>query len=375
MPASSAPPAHIEVLERFVELLHQVEHEGEHPAFYGRLVEAICQLSDMRRGIAIRYDPGSRRVRIVGGWGIDYAEYLDVPLSIESASLARDALLRDRVLEARPPFAGQVPDSFLSLADQGPLVCVPMCANGLMIGVVLAQRPADAPPLGDEAGHRLWTLGKTAALAAAARIATHQQSRSRALQERIDLARDLHDRVVQRLFGVLLTLSATADKDLPAADRARCAGEVQDALRDLRAALERPLGRELAPTTSTLAEEVARLGGEGGPGFAVRVQGDPAVVPAELEALAQAVLAEAVANAAKHARPTAMDISVRRDDDAFVLEVCNDGVGDAPARSGASTGMGLRLAAHAALQLGGLVEHGRRPDGRWQVRLVVGGGR
>ena len=370
MPSPSAPPAHVEVLERFVELLDQVEHEGEHPAFYGRLAEAVCRLSDMRRGIVVRYDPGSRRVRVVGGYGIAFEHYLDVPLSIESASLARDALLQDRVLEAHPPFEGQVPSKFLPEADEGALVCVPMCASGLMIGVVVAQRAADAPPLSDELGHRLWTLGKTAALAAAARIATHQQSRTKALQERIDLARDLHDRVVQRLFGVLLTLSASADKDLSAADRERCAGEIQVALHDLRAALERPLGRQLPRTTATLAEELARLQADG-PGFEVRVHGDPTATPPDVEALAQAVLAEAVINAGKHASPSAMDVTIDLHDGAFVLEVCNDGVQDAPRHGQA--GMGLRLAAHAALQMGGLVEHGRRPDGRWQVRLVVGG--
>lgn len=374
MPAPSAPPAHIEALERFVELLDQVEHGGEHPAFYGRLVEAVCRLSDVRRGIAIRYDPGSRRVRVVGGWGVDHAGWLDVPLSMESASLARDALLEDRVLEARPPFAGQIPEAFLPEADAGPLVCVPMCASGLLIGVVVGQRPQDAPPLSDDLAHRLWTLGKTAALAAAARIATHQQARSRALQDRIDLARDLHDRVVQRLFGVLLTLSAAEDKALTAEDRSRCAGEVQRALEDLRAALEAPLGREVRATSVTLAEEVARLQADG-PGFAVAVHGDPSSVPADLEPLAQAVLAEAVANAGRHAAPTRMDVTVDADGDTFVLEVVNDGVPEGGAARRGSTGMGLRLVAHAALQLGGLVEHGPRPDGRWQVRLVLGGRR
>ena len=35
------------------------------------------------------------------------------------------------------------------------------------------------------------------------------------------------------------------------------------------------------------------------------------------------------------------------------------------------TGMGLRLAAIEALQLGGLVEFGEREPGTWRVRLAV----
>ena len=62
-----------------------------------------------------------------------------------------------------------------------------------------------------------------------------------------------------------------------------------------------------------------------------------------------------------------MAVRVRDVDDAFVLEVVNDGVG--PVRRAA--GMGLRLAALEALQSGGVVEFGEREPGTWQVRLVV----
>lgn len=372
--STASPPSHAqaqaEVLDAFVELLDQVEHEGEHPAFYGRLGEAVCRVSDMDRALVIRYDPGRRRVRVVGGFNIDPGPYLDVPLSLESADIAREALLEDRVLEAHPPFAGRLPDKFLSIADAGPLVVVPMCAGGLPVGVVIAQRAGGSEPLSEDTRHGLWTLGKTAALAATARIATHQQAKARSLQERIDLGRDIHDRVVQRLFGVLLTLSAS-DRDLAGAERERCAGEVQVALHELRAALERPLGHQPRPTTTTLAEELARLQADA-PGFAVHVHGDPAATPAALESLTQAVLAEAVVNAAKHATPSRMDVSIERPEGAFVLEISNDGLGDDPRH--AHVGMGLRMTAHAALQAGGLLEHGRRPDGRWQVRLVVGQG-
>jgi hypothetical protein len=50
------------------------------------------------------------------------------------------------------------------------------------------------------------------------------------------------------------------------------------------------------------------------------------------------------------------------------MEVCNDGVG-AAART--VSGMGLRLAALEALQVGGLVEFGPREPGTWRLRLAV----
>ncbi len=71
------------------------------------------------------------------------------------------------------------------------------------------------------------------------------------------------------------------------------------------------------------------------------------VVPEEVEPLAQSVLAEALRNAYKHAKPSSVRVHVGRSDGTFLLEVRNDGARPA-ARSG-STGMGLRLAAVEAL--------------------------
>ena len=83
-------------------------------------------------------------------------------------------------------------------------------------------------------------------------------------------------------------------------------------------------------------------------------------MPKSLEPLAQSVLAEAVRNAHKHARPDARSRSrSSAHDDTLFLDVCNDGVGGRPK----TTGMGLKLAALEALQAGGIVEFGEREPG------------
>jgi signal transduction histidine kinase len=242
-----------------------------------------------------------------------------------------------------------------------------MSAAGRWIGVVVCDRAGgDALTLGES--HLLWTLGKTAALAAMARIATSQGERANQLQQRIDIAREVHERVVQRLFGVSLALDA--DFDFPPEERKRAAREIQLALTDLKSALERPLGRASRPTGTTLAEEVRRLAVGGA---FPRVDVDEASsfeLPVEHEPLAQAVLSEALANVRKHAKPTVVTVRGGTRDDAFVLEISNDGATRRRPQTG-STGMGLRLAAVEALQAGGVVEFGQQDGGMWQVRLVV----
>ena len=88
------------------------------------------------------------------------------------------------------------------------LTCTPVSAGGRWLGVIFADRGGSRFELTDEERHAMWTLGKTAALAASVRIATSQQGRARLLEARIDLAREIHERVVQRLFGVSLVLGS-----------------------------------------------------------------------------------------------------------------------------------------------------------------------
>jgi signal transduction histidine kinase len=221
------------------------------------------------------------------------------------------------------------------------------------------------PPLEEADRRLLWTLGKAAALASVARVVSTQFERASQLEQRIDLARELHEGVIQRLFGVSMALDG--DGELPASARHRCAEETQAALTDLRAALQRPLGRAPRATRTTLAAEVMRLA-VGHPHLGLSlVEGIPADVPPALEPLAQSVLIEAVRNAGKHAQPSHVDVRLGRANGAFWMEVVNDGVSSAPRRPG----MGLRLAALEALQSNGVVEFGEREPGTWQVRLVV----
>ncbi|HEY6781428.1 MAG TPA: ATP-binding protein, partial [Thermoleophilaceae bacterium] len=288
--------------------------------------------------------------------------------TLEETPIAQLALAEDRVVEIEGDLARWVPERYARFEGVTSLTCTPVAAAGHWLGVIFADRGGGAFKLTDDERNSMWTLGRTAALAASVRIATGQQGRARLLQARIDLARDIHDRVVQRLFGVSLVLGS----DLPLSDEARrrCADEMQAALGDLRDAISRPLAPTARDTGATLEEELARLDRHY-KDLPLELEWEPGVVvPDGVEPLAQSVLAEALRNARKHARPTSVRVRVGRVDDTFVLEVRNDGLEDAP-RAARGTGMGLRLAAAEALQLGGVIEFGSEGDSQWRVRLVV----
>ena len=356
--------AGVEPLEVFVELLAEIETDTASSEFYDRICEAICRLTTMRRAAIFMADPGRRRVRAVGSHGTPFEQLAELRPTLVNTPIAQRALLEDQVVVVSDGIEDAVPPDYAELLGITTLVCTPLSAAGRAYGVICADRGGGRFELSDGERHLLWTLGKTAALVATARNATRQQEQARRLAERLDLAREIHERVMQRLFGVSLALSAAAP--LETSERDRCRVEMQEALSDLRRALERPLAPLPPETGSTLAAEIGRM--KASRGAQLEVVWPPEVtVPADLDPLAQSVLAEAVRNIGKHAQPTRVTVLVSRDADTFALEIRNDGV--RAGRRGA--GMGLRLAGFEALQHGGMVEFGALEDSGWRVRLVV----
>jgi signal transduction histidine kinase len=353
-------------IELLVDELARADAGLDQRGFYSRLAEVACRIGDMERAVIFRFDELTRRVEAAGAHGIALERLAGIPITLETAPDAARALTEDRVIEGSPSVAYAILPALKELVGERPLVYVPITAAGRWPGIIVAQQALGSPPIDQERRELLWTLGKTLAVASMARIATFQGERAQELEARIDLAREIHDRVVQRLFGVSMALSPPGD--LADADRERCGAEVQIALRDLRSAMQRPLRRASTPIATTLAEELARLVSDP-VDVAVRVEGAVPEIPVALEPLVQSVLGEAVRNVRKHAHAASLVVRVRRTEGVVTLEVENDGVSETGARG--APGIGLRLAALEALHAGGLLEFGERAPGRWQVRLVV----
>src|SRR5437588_9436281 len=247
MSATERPPAlfaGVEPLEVFVELLADIDTDTSSTEFYDRICEAICRLTTMRRAAIFMADAGRRRVRAVGAHGTSFAQLSALRPTLVNTPIAQRALLEDEVVVVSERIEEAVPADYAKVLGITTLVCTPLSAAGRGYGVICADRGGGRFELSDGERHLLWTLGKTAALVATARNATRQQERTRRLGERLDLAREIHERVLQRLFGVSLAL--TAEQPLERGERERCRAELQQALSDLRRALERPIA-QLAP--------------------------------------------------------------------------------------------------------------------------------
>jgi signal transduction histidine kinase len=355
-----------EALDAVVRLMFELGDaaSGESDPFHDRICQAACTLTSMERAVLVLYDPARRLVVPVGSHGVDPELLNHVYGNIEETPIAQRAFADDDVIVV-DSLAGHVPDRYAALPSVVGITCTPVAAAGRPLGVIFAERHGKPLELSGDERWTLHALGRTAALATTVRQAATQRERDALLLERIELAREVHESVMQRLFGVSMVLGS--GRELSAEDAERAAAEIEAALGELRAALDRSLEPTSEPSRTTLRDELRRLGRQY-KSLPLRVEWEgEADVPEGLEPLAVSVLGEALRNAEKHARPTEVRVWIGRVDGAFALEVRNDGLGGPPTPA---SGLGLRLASYESLQRGGMLEYGPEA-GEWRVRLVL----
>jgi signal transduction histidine kinase len=358
-----------EALDVVGQLLFELDKERELEDFYDRICEAVCRQTSMERAVLFLYDAERRLVLPAGSHGV-YRDFIVHGYgSLEETPIAQRALAEDRVVETTD-LAADVPARYRNLPGVVKLTCTPVAAAGRWLGVIFADRDGEPFDLTETERSTMHALGRTAALASHVREVTRQLERGRRLSERIELAREVHERVTQRLFGVSMALGG--ERPLADGDRERCREEIEGALADLREALIGSTGSSLMELQDGgLRAELDRLGRHY-KRLPLRVDWREGVeVPERLEPLTVSILNEALRNAEKHADPSAVWVTVDVVDGAFAMEVRNDGIrsGDGGNSSGGSR-MGLRLASYEALQRGGMLEYGREED-QWRICLVL----
>jgi signal transduction histidine kinase len=175
-------------------------------------------------------------------------------------------------------------------------------------------------------------------------------------EERERLARDLHDTVIQRLFGVGLALQVTLGAELDDASRQRINGALDDldaTIHEIRTTIfeidqdDFDAGN-LEERLTTLSEEVGtRLG------IDVSLDVAPTInhlVGKHCGHHAVQALREMLSNVARHSQASHASVSVGVEADHIVVVVADDGVGfSAPV----GAGRGLRNLVSRARELGG----------------------
>jgi two-component system NarL family sensor kinase len=237
----------------------------------------------------------------------------------------------------------------------------------------------------------LYLLQAPLAYRMARRLKISQEERERLLvaslaasdRERVRIAADLHDGVVQGLAGTSFALSAaatrSADTDPPAAEAMRnAATDLRRWVRELRSLVVTitPPALHAQGLAASLADLAAVLEGRG-------IQVVVAAAPEDCEGIAESAevllyraAQEAVRNVVRHADCTQVTISVTRPGDRLELFVADNGKGfdaaaAAPRRRGS---VGLELLRSVAHSQDGTLTVASEPGRGTELRLLLPAG-
>jgi two-component system, NarL family, nitrate/nitrite sensor histidine kinase NarX len=198
------------------------------------------------------------------------------------------------------------------------------------------------------------------------------------LEERTKWAMHIHDGLTQSVTSAVLELQILrhkilADPDAAAAELEEVEDAMRNDLKEIRQVLfELQEGRRAQerPFAAFVADVVERWKLPA----RVSIEGDIDEVPAEVLETAHGVVAEALANAAKHSGSKDVAVRVRAADGMLRIEVEDRGRGLA-ASTDDDPHFGLRLLRARAEQLGGTVDIGSTPGSGVRVvaALPVGG--
>ncbi len=211
----------------------------------------------------------------------------------------------------------------------------PLVSDDAMIGVLFIGYVDERPHISEQMGMYTAYARHAAAAIENARL-RHAQLIAVAASERNKVSRDLHDSVLQSLFSMSLGLKTARvhvgdsnpeaanaiDYSLSLAESAQ--SEMRTLVLDLRSEALEKYGLLVA-----LNRQARILCERGRITFTPATGVEPMLKHSQKEMFYRVGI-EAVQNAVKHARCTAITLSLRHEDDALVLSVRDDGVGFDP---------------------------------------------
>jgi signal transduction histidine kinase len=218
-----------------------------------------------------------------------------------------------------------------------------------------------------------------------------EELRRRAGEERMRIARDLHDVVAHNISVINVQASTALHLMDRQPERARAAlSAINDVSRQALVELRYVLGvlrgadesapRAPSPGLARLGELVDSAAATG-LAVAVEEEGPQVRLPGNVDLAAYRIVQEALTNSARHSGGAVATVRVSYGERELMIEVADDGAGrpdgGRPPAGGDGAGHGIAGMTERAHALGGTLDAGRRPEGGFRVlaRLPLNGAR
>jgi signal transduction histidine kinase len=203
-----------------------------------------------------------------------------------------------------------------------------------------------------------------------------REAERRVEQERLRIARELHDVMAHTIAVVTVQAGVAADVLADDPDQARAALiTIRSASREAMAELKATVGvlragegdeapRAPSPGLGQL-EGLFETARDAGLRVTAAVSGEPRPLPVLVDLTAYRIVQESLTNVRRHSGADTATVTIRYEPADVVIEVDDDGRG--PATTDGRTGYGLAGMAERSAAVGGNLEAGRRPGGGFRV--------
>ncbi|TMD85927.1 MAG: sensor histidine kinase, partial [Chloroflexi bacterium] len=205
-------------------------------------------------------------------------------------------------------------------------------------------------------------------------VARHKQEREEAAEEeRLRIARELHDVVAHNVSAMAIQAGAARVSGSSSQEALQSIEEGARAtlseLNRLLGVLRKSPGAPLAPQpTLDEADALLKPAREAGLEATLKVTGDKRPLPAAVELSAYRIVQEAITNVLKHANASRVEVVVDYQPDALMLTISDNGTG---AKTTESTGHGLIGMRERVELFGGEMGSGSSSLGGFTVRAKL----
>lgn len=315
--------------------------EGEEPLW--AIARRLQQIADADAiNVVLPTSGGQRlRVEVATGAGAEELTAVSYPMHNTVSELVLDT--------GQPVLVGDIisdHDRTVHLSDLvpvGPLMVLPLLGTQRVHGALVVGRLRGRARFTEADLDMATTFANHAAVALELADARADRERISLLEDRDRIARDLHDHVIQRLFGAGLTVESVASglRDDPRAPRlAQVVDDIDETIRQIRTSIFQLRG-SLSPQSGAVRARILGVVAEVEPllGFAPYVDFDGPVDALVSDAVLDdlvAVAREGLTNVARHAQAGSVQVRLSAAPDQLALELVDDGVGigDTGRRSG-----------------------------------------
>jgi signal transduction histidine kinase len=219
------------------------------------------------------------------------------------------------------------------------------------------------------------------AYAASVQARAEEEARRRVDEERLRIARELHDIVAHTMATINVQASVAAhvlaENPAAASDALQAIKQAsKEGLRELRAILNVLRQADEADPTQPapgLAQLDALITGACNAGLptTLRQSGEPLPLPPAVDLAAYRIVQESLTNVIKHAGPATAEVDLSYSDSALRIEVTDTGSGPAAWSLAGGAGHGIIGMRERASSVGGTLEAGPGPAGGYRVGAVL----